>query len=364
MLSKASFELSEELFSKILKKKEKMGFKDKKWAEWFTILLDLKKNETEEKIIERVFKEGTTKYYFDTWVKNFALNLQNIWNGNSVKKLSPKKNRSDTSAIIIGRGPSIKKYNHLEKLAKSNFKGTIICTDGAMPNVLKAGITPKKFKKFFVVTVDAEPWQQDFYKHPLCKKFGSGIKCIISTTADPKVYEAAVKSKMKVFWTHTLFDYDKNKISFNKLAGMMVKAKNKGNGLPAIQTGGNVGTACWIVAWTILKIQTISLIGIDHGYYTDIPWEKMKNYHSIPFPKGVNQKSKEFKKAYPTIYNPYFNCYCKQDPIFVYFSNALKEFCKRKSQTVKTINATEGGVIFGEGIECMTFENFLKKYKQ
>ena len=44
MLSKASFELSEELFSKILKKKEKMGFKDKKWAEWFTILLDLKKN--------------------------------------------------------------------------------------------------------------------------------------------------------------------------------------------------------------------------------------------------------------------------------------------------------------------------------
>ena len=99
MLSKASFKLSEELFSKILKKKEKMGFKDKKWAEWFTILLDLKKNETEEQIIERVFKEGTTKYYFDTWVKNFALNLQNIWNGNSVKKLSPKKNRSDTSAI-------------------------------------------------------------------------------------------------------------------------------------------------------------------------------------------------------------------------------------------------------------------------
>ena len=37
---------------------------------------------------------------------------------------------------------------------------------------------------------------------------------------------------------------------------------------------------------------------------------------------------------------------------------------ERKSRTVKTINATEGGVIFVDGIECMTFENFLNNYKR
>jgi len=46
----------------------------------------------------------------------------------------------------------------------------------------------------------------------------------------------------------------------------------------------------------------------------------------------------------------------------VYYSNALKEFIFRTRKRVKTINATEGGAIFGEGIESMTLKKFLKKY--
>jgi len=79
-------------------------------------------------------------------------------------------------------------------------------------------------------------------------------------------------------------------------------------------------------------------------------------------PEGIDKTSPMFKKAYPTVYNPEFKTNCKQDPIFQYYSNALKEFIPRASEWVKTVNATEGGAIFGEGIECMTFTNFLNNF--
>jgi len=30
---------------------------------------------------------------------------------------------------------------------------------------------------------------------------------------------------------------------------------------------------------------------------------------------------------------------------------------------MKTINATEGGALFGDGIRCMNFKDFLSEYK-
>ena len=354
-------EISENTFEKMLKRKEEMGFGKKSWNEWFEKLFANENVESEKEIIERIFKKGTLEYFYEDWVRNFALNLENIWNGASVREIIPQKVEHNSSAIIIGRRPSIDRHNHLELLANSNYKGTIICTDGAMPKVLKAGITPDKFEKFFTLTVDTVDWQKDFYNDPICAKYGNKIRCILSSTVSPGVYEAAKKANMKIFWIHALVDYNEGNTSFNKMAGIMTRAKNYQSGLPAIQTGGNVGTAAWIVAWSILKRATVALIGIDHGYYTETPWEKI-NYHSIPMPKDVDQNSEEFKRAYPTIYNPYFNCYCKQDPPFVYFSNALKEFIQRTTKIVKTINATEGGAIFGDGIECMTLKNFLSKY--
>ena len=55
---------------------------------------------------------------YDEWVKNFALNLPDIWNDSSAAKLKPTMINVDfkttKSAIVIGRGPSLKKNKHLE----------------------------------------------------------------------------------------------------------------------------------------------------------------------------------------------------------------------------------------------------------
>ena len=105
--------------------------------------------------IEEIMKE-THYENFDEWVTNFAINLENIWDEKSAKNLQPLNSENlrngKNSAIVIGRGPSIKKYDHLKLLADSNYQGNIVCCDGALSNALKAGVTPDRFQKFFVTT--------------------------------------------------------------------------------------------------------------------------------------------------------------------------------------------------------------------
>jgi len=73
----------------------------------------------------------------------------------------------------------------------------------------------------------------------------------------------------------------------------------------------------------------------------------------------LDKNSEIYKKLFPKIYNPNFDCTCILDPIFQYYSNALKEFISISPQEVQTVNATEGGCIFGERITCQKLTDFL-----
>ena len=129
-----------------------------------------------------------------------------------------------------------------------------------------------------------------------------------------------------------------------------------------LQTGGNVGTSCWFIGWQILKYKTICLIGINHGWEREDPLEVILAHGTNQKMPPMEKNSNLFKKLFPEIYNPEFKTYCILDPIFQYYSTALKEFISRSPNWLKTINATEGGSIFGNRIKSMTFAEFLKKY--
>ena len=301
---------------------------------------------------------------YDDWVKNFALNLTNIWNELSAAELTPTNGKTKLkSAIVIGRGPSVKKKGHLEILAKSNFNGAIICCDGALINTLKAGVTPEKFPNFYVVSIDPYSPAMKFYDDKIVDRYGDKIKGIFSTIVKPTTVEKARNAGIKIHWLHSLFDYEEGEKSFNQISASMVRIKNHHNGLPAIQTGGNVGTSSWFIAWRILKCPTVALIGINHGWNEDDPWEKIIS-HGSDFVKTdvVDRKSDTFEKLFKKIYNPDFNCNCIVDPLFQFYSSALKEFIVRSPEWLTTINATEGGSIFGDKIIGMPFDSFLGKY--
>ena len=319
-------------------------------------------NEMEESMM-KIHSES-----FDDWVQNFAINLENIWEEPSAKALETDKNhkQKNNSAVVIGRGPSIKKHGHLELLAKSNYNGSIICTDGSLINALKAGITPEKFPKFYTVTIDPYQIVKKYYDDPIITKFGSKINGVFSTITNPKVVNLARNAGIKIHWLHTLFDYNRGKKSFNHISSMMVRAKNHVNGLPAIQTGGNVGTSSWFVAWRILKNNTIALIGINHGLEEEEKASEMINSHQSEITKDkveiVREDDPKYKNYFKKIHNPDFNCDAIVDPLYQFYRMALLEFISRSPSWLTTINATEGGSIFGKRIESMKFIDFLKNH--
>jgi len=305
---------------------------------------------------------------FDDWVQHFAINLENIWDESSAKDLEPDKNRKQKNnlAVVIGRGPSIKKHGHLELLAQSNYNGSIVCTDGSLINVLKAGITPEKFPKFYVVTIDPYQFIEQHFDDPIIAKFGSKINGVFSIITHPKVVSLARNAGIKIHWLHTLFDYNEGKKSFNHISSMMVRAKNHVNGLPAIQTGGNVGTSSWFVAWRILKNDTVALIGINHGW-EDEDVSVMIRAHQKKLGDNaeiIKKDDPKYNNYFKKIYNPDFKCEAIVDPIFQFYRAGLIEFISRSPSWVTTINATEGGSIFGKKIKSMKFKDFLKNYRE
>jgi len=366
--------INEETLNKLQFFKKNDGFSNKSWDEWFEYIFNQKSNQNRsqseiENIMEKLHYES-----FDEWVKNFALNLNNIWNESSAAELEPNledKLSTHDSAIVIGRGPSLKKKKHLELIANSDYKGSIVCCDGALINTLKAGVTPEKFPKFFVVTVDPYHLARKFYDDPIIDKHGKKIKGIFSVISNPAVVERARLAGIKIHWLHSLFDYGEGKKSFNSISALMIRAKTHLEGLPAIQTGGNVGTSSWFVSWQILRNSIVCLTGINHGWEEDDSWETIITHGRKNDPRvfgndvsvTIDRDSHEFKKLFKKIYNPEYQCYCILDPLFQFYSEALKEFISRSPDWLTTINATEGGSIFGDRVTCTTLTSFLKKHK-
>ena len=355
------FSINEETLNILFQKKNEMGFGDKDWDSWFHHVFSIDNEKSTEQIIEKTLQKVTKDKWFEKWITNFALNLDKIWSGKSAKNLKNLRNKSESSAIVIGRGPSLSKHKHLELLSASNYSGTIVCSDGILPTALESGITPDKFPNFFVVTIDPQDLQEKFYEDQIVKKYGPKITALFSTTTSPNVVKQAENYGLEIFWFHNLIDFDNENISFNSLIGKMVRSKNHHDGLPAIQTGGNVGTSSWVLSWSILQCSPIALIGIDHGFLADTPWENIvKDEKLLANPNFENDEL--FKKAYPMGYNPDFDCQYKQSPQFQYYSNAFKEFIPKAPSWVKTINSTEGGSIHGKNIEGISFSKFLTTY--
>lgn len=364
--------IEESTLELLVKLKKEAGFEDKTWDEWFNFVFKNESPTTQTKI-EKVMEKLHYTESFDDWVQNFAMNLNHIWEESSARTLSiDASDNNYNSAIIIGRGPSIKKHKHLELIANSDYKGSIICGDGALIPALRAGITPDKFPKFYVLTIDPLERQKTLYDDLIVDEYGKMINGIFSVVAHPSAASRARQAGIKMHWVHSLFDYNEGKKSFNQLSAIMVRAKNHKDGLPAIQTGGNVGTAAWFVAWQILKCNVIALVGINHGWEEDDPWEKIITHGRTDDPKmygtnvsvDIDKNSPSFQKLFKKIFNPEFNCYCIVDPLYQFYSNALKEFIARSPSWLTTINATEGGSIFGERIKCMRLQEFLDKYKK
>ena len=309
--------------------------------------------------------QNGTRTMVDLWMYNFARNIPDILDGNSVRLLnvfrngskSRKNHRPNQSAIVIGAGPTIYEKKHLEILANSNYQGVIACTDRMLATCLKNGITPKKFPKFFVLSMDPYEITIKYYDDEIIKKHSKKISIVMSTCTIHETVEICKNYGFNIFWYHPLIDDFRKLESINKIMNMMCKSDKNPDGLPGLQTGGNCGCFSWIFSWAILGCSPIGLIGLNLGVDGDTPIEKTQHYSQVL--NHFNNDKSKVSKLYRKVFNKEIGTESLLDPVFDFYREAFLDLVVRTPKWARTINATEGGSLFGQRIENMKFTDFL-----
>jgi hypothetical protein len=279
-------------------------------------------------------------------------------------------------AIVVGAGPSLQRRRSLERLRVSGFAGTVVAADGALGACLRAGVMPH-----VVVSVDPHPerivrWfgdptltaapADDYFRRQemdpvhrddelaanrallkLVDAYGPKIKVAAATSAAPAVVERCEQARMELYWWNPMYDdYDQ--------PGSLSRRLWEMNGLPCLNGGGNVGTAAWVLTHAVLGKRRIGLVGMDFGYAPGTPYEKTQYY-----PELLQLLGGRFAEAYTQVPNPHVGETWFCDPAYLWFREVFLAMAREADG--ETFNCTEGGILFGDGIEFMPLDGFLTR---
>ncbi len=345
---------------KLVAAKIKDGFEDKSWAEYFTFLVN-KTDITLQPNLGTALEEGA-KHLFPMWMKNFAENVQYIRlpESHSISELAAPAVTATPkhSAIVIGRGPSVWSHKHLEMLgeakSRGRYKGLVIASDGMLVECLKHNISPD-----LTVSVDGSILIKQWYDHPLVT---SELQVALPATIDNAVYKTCIEHGCQIFWFMPMFDMHHAKESITKVMRAMTETPQHPDGLVMTSLGGNAGSAAWVFASFILKCAPVGLIGIDFGYPEGT---KLQN---TPYFSSMISKPADIVDMYEEVYHPIFKTRAYIDSVFTHYKEAFLGLQSSLEpwylKAGGTINCTEGGCLWGRGIKCLPFKEFLSKYRK
>ena len=266
--------------------------------------------------------------------------------------------------LVVSAGPSLYRENVLTRLGLLDFEGTLIATDGAYIQCLKAGITPD-----WVITLDPHPtrmvrWFGDpdlarnmegddyFTRQDLAKDFrtesarqneaniaqvdANPAKLVIASTAPANV--VARTAAFDRYWFVPLVDAPSK--------GSLTRIMCAATGAPALNTGGTVGTAAWAFAHQVLQAPDIAVVGMDFGYYPDTPLEQTQSWHMLGGDPAM----------YPTERGQWGEAFT--DPTYYWYRQNFLDLLK--AADARIVNCSGAGLLYGERVQCMELEEWLK----
>ena len=308
-------------------------------------------------------------------IKNNISNIKFIKkNIRSLKKIV----KNESSTVVVSAGPSLHYSNTLETLANSNYKGTIVAIDGSYVKCLKAGIVPD-----YMLTLDPHPTRMvrwlgdpDFEKNmenddyfsrqdldidfrdnsikqnnaniELVNKHAKKTKLIIASTTPSNMAQRATDAGFDMYWWLPLVD-DPDQ------AGSLTKKMYQSSKLPAMNTGGNVGTAAWVFAQFWLNSEKVAVIGMDLGYRKDLPYSMTQTFYELSDLIGEENISSEY---FPEFKNPLTDDVFYTDPTYYWYRQNIMDMINNTNS--KLFNCTEGGILFGDNIECIRLSEFIE----
>lgn len=312
--------------------------------------------------IDRIGKLGSS---------NAEKNLDRLAKGQSIAALLDEIVGESDSAIVIAAGPSVKRTEPLKRIKESGYKGAIIATDSAMLYCLREGVIPD-----LVVTLDPHGerivrWfgdpdlsahaleKDDYFRRQdmddafsdeirvndeimdLLAEYGPRMRIAVASSSSTEVIDRIAATGMKAYWWNPFFDDPDRPNSISR------RLWNQ-NKLPLINAGGNVGTACWMIAHAVLGKKHVALSGLDFAYYGDTPYERSQYYREAVDLVGEDNLDDIFIH----INNPHLNQDFYTDPAYMWYRECFLSLVPDAECT--TYNCTGGGILFGDGI---TFEN-------
>jgi hypothetical protein len=285
---------------------------------------------------------------------------------------------SGDSAIVITAGPSLYRKDPAKEIKRSGYKGTIIAIDAGLNYCLKNDLVPhylvtldphqtymirwfgdpdfdkRKHDDYFVrqeldPVSAADERAKNFRQIDLVNKYGPRMKAVIATSIAENVTKRCLQAGMELYWWNPLYDDWNAPNSCTRRAHEM-------NNLPCMVGGGNVATAAWIFAHSILGKKNIALVGMDFGYAPGTALINTQRYYEMKEFFG----EKDMAKGYIKVWNPYLKEEWFTDPTYAWYRHAFRDFVKRTN--AKTYNCTGGGILFGDGIEWTSLDWFLKHH--
>lgn len=327
-------------------------------------------------LVDRIGDIGKKKHVVAI-LDNVAKNSSKI--AKSIKQLDLPTGKKGESAIIISGGPSVLKQNSIERISQLGFEGSVISADASYISCLRRGVIPD-----YVLTLDPHPtrivrWfgdpnyeehaaKDDYFERQdiniefrknslrqneenikLVNEMGRKTKAIVATTAPANVIQRLEEARFDILWWNPLVDDPKSPESITK----KIYDVNK---LPCLNTGGNVGTASWVFASSVLNISRIGLVGMDLGYYKDTPYNLTQTYYELASYLGGEEGIEDFfcEYVFPLTGEKFYT-----DPTYFWYRKNFLELLQKNTKA-KTFNCTEGGTLFSENLTCVYLEEFIR----
>ena len=336
--------------------------------------LDKEPSQVFQSLVQEITEIGKS-WHQSALVQHALLNKNKI--KKTIRQVEPLQGEKANSCLVISAGPSVHKQRSIQKVVEQGFAGTVVAVDGAYISCLKAGLVPD-----FVVTLDphvkrivrwfGDPniienskgddyferqdldisFREDMLRRnqeniDLVNRLGKQTRAVVCSSAPPNVVERLGEAHFDAYWWNPLVDNPKDPNSLTRHLYSI-------NELPCMNTGGTVGTAAWVFAATILKIPRIGAVGMDLGYYSDLPIEKTQTYYELVAHVGTVENIKNYfcEFEFPLTGEKYYT-----DPTYYWYRKNLLELLEAGRFTL--YNCTEGGTLFGDRVKCLSLLDFL-----
>lgn len=261
--------------------------------------------------------------------------------------------RHNKPALIIGGGPSLETYKHLDLLKEYGFDGDIFVVGKELKNVIEHNIIPT-----YVGALDAEEFDTSFFDHDIIKKNMNKITAFFAVNIHPTTVN--IWNGKKYFFSGYLSETDMPNISHTL---HLITHTSQ------LSVAGNIGSCLYNIA-SFLGYNPIVTIGMDLSFPTI---KDMKTYFPNATDEDWERKIEISDNKYISQYhrrtNPVYNKQYYIDTVFDSYATSHKSWADTlyTYYNIKSINCSEQGSLYGGSILNIPFKEYLDnkdKYNQ